>query len=132
MITSVTEQNKQIVKHFFDAINRKEMKQASELLNEDLDWWIIGKTRVSGSHDKRNIMVGFKMLHREFENLQFILHEFTAEGDRVSVTAESKGLHPNGKIYNNHYHFLFTIKNEKIFRAKEYLDTELATWIQTP
>ncbi len=55
--------------------------------------------------------------------------QVTAEENRVAVTAESKGKHSNGKEYNNHYHFLFTIENGKVIKVKEYLDTEHASWI---
>jgi ketosteroid isomerase-like protein len=124
------EENKQIVCDYFTFINKKENQKAFDLLSEDLNWWIIGKTKVSGNKDKRNISLGFKLLQRVFVKIEFILHEFTAEEDRVAVTAESKGKHSSGREYNNHYHFLFTIQNGKIARVKEYLDTEHAIWIE--
>ena len=124
------EENKQIIRDYFGFINKKENQKAFDLLSEDLNWWIIGKTSVSGNRDKRKISLGFKLIQRAFESIEFILHEFTAEEDRVAVTAESKGKHSSGRYYNNHYHFLFTIQNDKIARVKEYLDTEHATWIE--
>ena len=69
------------------------------------------------------------MIHRGFEGFHFILHEMTAEDNRVSLIAESKGKHASGRLYNNHYHFLVTIVDGKITKVKEYLDTEHATWI---
>lgn len=127
---SQLEDNKQIVRNYFDFINKKENTKAFDLLAEDLNWWIIGSSKVSGHKDKRLITLGFKMIQRSFESFQFILHEFTAEENRVALTAESKGKHSNGKDYNNHYHFLFIIENGKILKVKEYLDTEHATWIE--
>lgn len=124
------ENNKQIVRNYFEFINKKENTKAFDLLADDLHWWIIGSSKVSGNKDKRLITLGFKMIQRVFESFQFILHEFTAEENRVAVTAESKGKHSNGKDYNNHYHFLFTIEKGKILKVKEYLDTEHATWIE--
>jgi hypothetical protein len=47
----------------------------------------------------------------------------TAEGERVAVEAESYARMSNGKIYQNKYHFLFTVRNGKIQAVKEYLDT---------
>ncbi len=126
------EENKQIVRNYFQRMNDKQFSQAVELLSDDLIWWIIGRTKVSGKNDKRTVQLGFKLLHRTFSDFHFILHDFTAEENRVSLTAESKGRHSNGKLYNNHYHFLFTIENGKIQSAKEYLDTEHAIWIEQP
>jgi ketosteroid isomerase-like protein len=50
----------------------------------------------------------------------------TAEGDRVAVEAESRGLHVSGKLYNNLYHFLLVVREGKVHEFKEYLDTKLA------
>ncbi|PJZ55231.1 nuclear transport factor 2 family protein [Leptospira adleri] len=126
------EENKQIVRSYFQRMNEKQFTSAVELLSDDLVWWIIGKTKVSGKNDKRAVQLGFKLLHRTFSDFHFLLHDFTAEEDRVSLTAESKGKHSNGKFYNNHYHFLFIVRNGKIQSAKEYLDTEHAIWIEQP
>jgi uncharacterized protein len=47
----------------------------------------------------------------------------TAEGDRVAVEAESHAKMKSGKLYQNKYHFLLTIRDGKIQGVKEYLDT---------
>jgi ketosteroid isomerase-like protein len=49
----------------------------------------------------------------------------TAEGDRVAVEAESRFHTAKGRLYNNRYHFLFVIRDGKIVRFDEYLDTAL-------
>ena len=51
-------------------------------------------------------MINRNAEYTAFEHIEFILHDFTAEENRVAVTAESKGKHSNGKEYNNHYHLL--------------------------
>jgi ketosteroid isomerase-like protein len=43
---SQLEDNKQIVRNYFDFINKKENTKAFELLAEDLNWWIIGSSKV--------------------------------------------------------------------------------------
>ena len=50
-----------------------------------------------------------------------------AEGERVAVEAESHGELNNGAIYNNHYHFLFIVRDGKITAIKEYNDTKHAS-----
>ena len=57
------------------------------------------------------------------EGLIFTLYGMTAEDDRVALEAESHGVHKSGKQYNNHYHFLFRIRDGKIAEIKEYADT---------
>lgn len=131
MSTSTITKNKELVRDFFAAFNAKDIPKAMEVFSDDLDYWIIGSTQVSGHKDKRLIQLGFKMILRQFETFQFITHEFTGEENRVAVTVESKGKHKNGKDYNNHYHFLYVFDDTgKISHVKEYLDTEHATWIE--
>lgn len=45
------------------------------------------------------------------------------EGGRAAAEVESYGEHINGKTYNNHYHFLFVIRDGLIVSVKEYMDT---------
>lgn len=127
---SLTE-NKEIIKKFFTCMNEQNYKDGFELLADELNWWILGNIPVSGNYDKRKISLGLKMLGRNFEGFQFTLHTMTAEEDRVSVIAESRGKRKsNGKNYNNHYHFLFTVRAGKITDVKEYFDTVHAVWIE--
>ena len=42
------------------------------------------------------------------------------EDDKVAVEAESHGEMKSGKIYNNVYHFLFTLRDGKVSNVREY------------
>jgi len=122
---------KETIKNFFQFLNEQKVSDAVAILSEDLDWWILGNIPVSGNYDKRKITLGFKMLHRNFENFTFTLGPMTEEEDRLSVVAESNALRKsNGKKYNNHYHFLFQFKDGKVLVCKEYFDTVHAVWIE--
>lgn len=124
--------NKTIIKDFFNFLNTNELNQAFNLMDESLHWWILGNIPVSGDYDKRKISLGLKMIFRSFESFRFELGTMTAEDDRVSVIAESFGIRKtNQKKYNNHYHFLFTFKDDKIVKVEEYFDTVHATWIES-
>lgn len=112
-------------------MNEKNFKEAFEFLHEDLNWWILGNIPVSGTRNKKEIELGLKIIFRTFENFQFILHEFVSENEKISIIAESKAFHKRTKKnYNNHYHFLFEIKDGKIIRVKEFFDTVHALWIE--
>lgn len=125
--------NKEICKKFFDSINSKDYEQAFGLFDESLEWHIMGTANVSGIYDKRKISLGFKGLGRSFEGFNFTLAEITAEENRVSIIAESKATRKsNGKKYNNHYHFLFILKEGKIILVKEFFDTIHANWVELP
>jgi uncharacterized protein len=47
-----------------------------------------------------------------------------AEGDWVAAEAVGYLKLKNGKIYNNHYHLAFQIRDGKIITAREYSDTD--------
>ena len=51
------ESNKQIVRDFFYFWNERDYESALALFAENLEWWILGNTTVSGSRDKRQMKV---------------------------------------------------------------------------
>lgn len=61
----------------------------------------------------------------EAHEMQLKIHGLTAEDDRVAMEAESRVVRPDkqGRIYNNFYHYLFRIKEDKLVLFKEYQDT---------
>ena len=42
------------------------------------------------------------------------------EDDKVAVEAQSYGEMNNGKLYENVYHFLFKVRDGKIYSVREY------------
>ncbi len=59
-----------------------------------------------------------------FAGLTLTMSGVTCEGDRVAVEAESRATYvPNGRIYNNRYHFLLEFRDGKIAKIREYCDT---------
>jgi ketosteroid isomerase-like protein len=57
------------------------------------------------------------------KGIRFEIRAMTAEGERVAVEAESFGTHASGLPYHNTYHFLVVVRDGKIRRFKEYMDT---------
>ena len=72
---------------------------------------------------EKNLMPGKIIVYPSAKGLKLTPKGITAEGDRVAVEAESYGQHANGKVYNNQYHFLIEVRNDKIQAVREYLDT---------
>ena len=64
--------------------------------------------------------------------LKLTVKSSIAEGDKVALEVESYGELQNGRIYNQEYHLLITIRDGKISAVREYLDTQhvFATWFQ--
>ncbi len=125
---SQVEDNKALIRRFFEAMNTGDTAGILESYAEDGYVQTMGNTLISGVYSKDEIKGFADGIYEAFpQGLSFTVVGITAEGDRVAVEAESSGQHVSGKAYNNFYHFLFIIRDGKVASMKEYLDTELAT-----
>lgn len=122
------EANKQLVREFFAHFKAREVDQLLAKMTEDATWWIGGKPELfalAGTKSKEEIGA---VLHQlvggaQGDGLEIIVKGLVAEGDKVACEAESLGILPNGRKYNNEYHFLVTVRDGKVASVKEYLDT---------
>ncbi len=124
---SVEERNKEIVRHFFDVLDRADRDALDTLYADDFEVWTAGALPFSGTHTRARALENAPMVLSLFpEGLRFTLLAMTAEGERVAVEAESEGRHVSGRPYHNRYHFLIEIRDGRIRRLKEYMDTKHA------
>ena len=122
------ERNKRLTREFIDAIARGDTAAIVAAYADDGRVVTMGNTLISGAFDKPAIAAMASGVLQAFpERLRFTIHAMTAEADRVAVEAESYGRHASGRIYNNHYHFLFRWRDGRLVELKEYMDTELVT-----
>lgn len=128
MLAAVQERNKHAVRAFFEAMNRNDVAAIVNSYAEDGYVQTMGVTLISGRRDRAQIAAFAGDVLESFpEGLSFTIRQMTAEEDRVAVEAESYGRHASGRIYNNQYHFLFTLRAGKVLSLKEYMDTEMVT-----
>jgi hypothetical protein len=119
--------NKDIVAAFWQAFSASDVEGALSYLDDtDFSWWILGDPKkfcLAGSRDKAAFAELLKgVLDVCPDKLAMTPSAWTCEGERVAMEAESYG-YVDGKLYNNLYHFLHIVRNGKICRVKEYLDT---------
>lgn len=125
---SLIEENKQRVLDFFEALNAADGERIAAAYAPDGRCWTSGNTLISGVLSRDQIVAGAAAVLDVFpQGLAFTVHAMTAEGERVAVEAESKGLHVSGVEYRNLYHFLFEFRAGKLLELKEYMDTEVIT-----
>jgi ketosteroid isomerase-like protein len=128
--------NKKLASEFFARFTANDVAGALDRMADDATWWIAGKpalTRNSGDHNKEQIAKIFYNMTGQLKNgLKMTVKNVIAEGDQVAVELESYGELQNGRVYNNEYHVLMTIRDGKISAVREYLDTQhvFATWFQ--
>lgn len=127
---TIEERNKQTVTDFMTTFSGGDVEKILGSMTDDATWWVAGNIPgISGTKDK----AGFgEMLGGIAENtttgaIKLTPLAFTAEGERVAVETESYAELKNGRVYNNLYHFVFIVRDDKIASVKEFLDTEHTT-----
>jgi ketosteroid isomerase-like protein len=131
-----TERNKKLAAEFFERFSNSDIAGALNTMTDDATWWIAGKagsTPTAGIQDKARIARIFESMVKQLKDgMKMTVKSSIAEGDKVALEVVSLGELKNGRLYNNEYHFLVTIRDGKISAVREYLDTQhvAATWFQ--
>ena len=121
-------ENKRLVERYFDILTRNDIPELMDIYDDSMMLHVPGDTLISGSFTKPQLAEFCSSVLDTFpEGLKFTVTGMTAEDDRVAVQAESRGIHASGKLYVNKYHFLITIRDGKIVKSQEYMDTQLVT-----
>jgi len=123
-----TEDNKALAIEFLNRFSERDIAGALDTMTDDATWWIAGKpdrVPAAGDHSKDQIARLFHFMVGQLKTgLKMSVRSAIAEGDRVAVEVESYGELHNGRIYNQQYHMLMTIRDGKISEVREYLDTQ--------
>jgi ketosteroid isomerase-like protein len=123
-----TDANKALVCEFLDRFTQRDLDGGLALLADDVSWWIAGKPEQlisAGMYDKSKLVRLFRRMERHLEaGLQMTVHGLVAEGDKVAAEVTSHGPLKNGRVYQQEYHFLFTLRDGQISAVREYLDTQ--------
>lgn len=118
----LVEENERVVRAFLDTVERG--ASIAAMLTEDFTWYIPGKGRLGGRYtrDELGKLLGpfFAMIEGP---VRFSVNHVTAQDDRVAVDCESYAAMRRGGEYRNTYHFLFRLREGRIFEIKEFLDT---------
>jgi ketosteroid isomerase-like protein len=118
--------NKQLMERFFAVFSTGNVEAIGALMHDQCSWWVAGNIEgISGTHSKAQMLVLLEQVTTVYKRgaLQLTPSSMIAEGSRVAVEAESYAELHNGKVYNNHCHFVFEIEDGRIRLIKEYLDT---------
>ena len=119
------EANKQLVLKFWEAFSESRFDDALEMVADDGTWWVAGSGAVAGDYTKEEFGDLIRGIGENAPNgIRVTGSVLTAEGDRVAMEAESYGELADGKVYNNLYHILHTIRDGKLVNVKEYMGTQ--------
>ena len=123
------QENKHAVLGFCAHFERAAIADLLDGMSEDATWWILGKPHLfsgAGTKSKADMERIWGDLFRHMrDGLQMTVIGMVAEGDKVAAEIRSHADLPDGRIYENQYHMLFTLRQGKIVEVKEYADTLL-------
>jgi ketosteroid isomerase-like protein len=76
------EENRRLVRHYFDLLNRNDISELQEILSPDVVFF--GPRTPEGIYGREAFIEFIVALHRELPDLQFAEGEMVAEGSRVA------------------------------------------------
>lgn len=127
-MTEQERENTRLARELIHALARNDVEYFAQAFTDDAVTVCIGETM------SRDITTGKKMIAANRGvggatlKWEYNIYETTAQDDRVAIEVESLHRRPNGKLYNNRYHFLMKFREGKIYHYTEYTDTEMVTW----
>lgn len=110
--------NREVVGLFFKALRDGRYDDARRMLTTDATWWMLSKRDYV---DPATWFAGFQAFFPR--GLAFDIEGLTNEGTRIAVRARAAAVTANGRNFDNAFHFLFEIVDDKIGAAWEYGDT---------
>ncbi len=119
-------ENKAVVQAYFDAVNAGHLADhLLDFMTEDVTWWIQKASPSAGVYEgkagvKRLFAIDIPIFSRA---LEVKILRMVGEGDTVVAEAEIRTANKDGKEYVNQYSFWMDIRDGKICRVREYLDT---------
>ena len=124
------EANKALVRRYFDAIRAADLAELEAVLDPAVRVWLPGIGELPGLvlEGRKPVLDDIDATLRElYDQMQPEILSVTAEEDRVAVEMRMQGrLVRTGGRYENHYFFLFWIRDGRIARIHEHLDTQRA------
>lgn len=88
-----TEENKSVVRRFFEAFEADDQAALTELLAPDLVAYSHG---APGPQDREVHLQGIRMWNAAFGDTRFTIHEQIAEGDKVATRVSMRSVHSRG------------------------------------
>src|SRR5450631_1689293 len=126
-ISMSIEENVQIVKDFFAAMGGGYKQGLLALVAEDIEWIIPGEDwPLAGTHrGHAGLADVLQKASEEVEMTYPVPPEFVAQGDRVMVVGVATGkIKATNKPFKDHWVFDITVRNGKLTKIREYLDTQ--------
>lgn len=124
-----TEESKQVVRRWFEAVNAGDPTEILKLLSDDFSFEaMLRQPKWMKYTWNREQFAATPAAMSSLMTSPIILRvvSMIAEDDKVAVEATTDSVMKNGKNYDNAYHFAFVVRDGQIVEAKEYSCSHLA------
>ena len=112
------------VRDFYDKLAAGDAPGALGLMAMDIEWITMWHYKVEGRGPGPVAEGLFKPLMAEWTSFSLVPTEFIAEGETVVSLGEFNGVHrATGKTCKARYAHVWTVKDGKITRFRQYIDT---------
>lgn len=126
MTMATAEASKRAIQNYFEKMGSGDPETAA-LFTEDVTWWVPPSSPLGGTHEGREAVLALMAQGMHLYDLntpmQVQIGDMVAEDDRVCVQLVIRARTAKGEDYENHYHFAFQLRDEKICAVREYVDT---------
>jgi ketosteroid isomerase-like protein len=113
-----------IVRSFYDKLAAGDAAGALALMAPDIEWITMWHYKVDGRGPERVAEGLFKPLVAEWTSFALVPDHFITEGDTVVSLGDFTGVHgTTGKKADARYSHVWTIKDGRITRFEQYIDT---------
>lgn len=123
---SSPEENKQLIRDYFDAVGSGASDKVVAAFAEDVVWWVPPSSPMAGTYEGRDAvlaMFGQGVSLYAPEPMKIEILGMVADDKKVAAEIHITAKTAKGGVYANFYHFLFELRDGKIAHVKEYVDT---------
>ena len=121
------QQNIELVKRGYEAFGRGDIPALLDLFADDIEWNSPGPPDLPTAGRRRGrqqVSEFFLAVDQVFEIQQFEPTTFVAQGDVVVVLGtDTARIKATGKVITDDWAHVFTVRNGKVARMQEYIDT---------
>ena len=126
---STVESNKATVREYFERMACGD-PDLGEMFWEEACWWVPPSTEYGGLYEGRDAVLELTSsatdLYDDSVPMRIEIDQLIAEGEWVSAQFRLRARTAKGEEYENFYHFAFRLRDGKILRVNEFLDTKYA------
>jgi len=113
-----------IVRSFYDKLATGDAPGALDLMAPDVEWTTMWHYQVEGRGPEKVAQGLFEPLVAEWSSFALIPGEFITEGETIVSLGDFTGVHgTTGKTSNARYAHVWTIRDGRIARFRQYIDT---------